>query len=110
MRIRELNTGDTFRFTKGKATYVALNSSNTDEIGWIVDFANTKTGQRYQYQEPMWRSQNDPTKREVFRIKKQAVKPQSYHKGPDYRYADYISREIFERYFGIKMSTKTIVK
>lgn len=110
MFLRNLNSGDTFRFAKGKATYILLDACNTDEMGWLVNFANTITGQRYQFQQPMWGAGNDITKREVIRIKSQAIKPKGYHSGPDYRYNDYLTDQTVEQHFGIKLSKKAIVK
>ena len=110
MKIRDLNSGDTFRFAKGKATYVMLSCYYTDEVGWLINFAHTRTGQKYQYQEPLFRNANNPTEREVIRIKKQAVNPKSYNYGPDYRTSQYSPEAIVEKQFGIKLSKRSIIK
>ena len=52
MKICNLKQGSVFQFPKGKSAYVILSVENNDFIGWIVNFVNTKTGQKYQYQQP----------------------------------------------------------
>ena len=110
MKIRNLNTGDTFRFPLGLATYIILSCNCSDEMGWLVNFANIKTGQKYQYQEPWDGRGKNPTERKVIRTKKQAIRQQYCTYGPDWRSCTYLNKSDVEKFYNIKLSKKTIVK
>ena len=51
MTIRELKTGNIFRFPKGNSLYIMLICEYTNEIGWLIKFANIQNGQKYTYTE-----------------------------------------------------------
>lgn len=100
MKICNLKQGSVFQFPKGKSTYIILSIENNDFIGWIVNFVNTKTGQKYQYQQPALSKRNDPTQREVVLLKENAIKTSK----------KYITKEDIEEMFNIKITKKTFVK
>lgn len=100
MKIYNLKQGSVFQFPKGKSAYVILSVENNDFIGWIVNFVNTKTGQKYQYQQPALSKRNDPTQREVVLLKENAIKTSK----------KYITKEDIEETFNIKITKKTFVK
>ena len=100
MKSCNLKQGSVFQFPKGKSAYVILSVENNDFIGWIVNFVNTKTGQKYQYQQPALSKRNDPTQREVILLKENAIKTSK----------KYITKEDIEETFNIKITKKTFVK
>lgn len=101
MKICNLKQGSTFRFPKGKSTYVILSIENNDFVGWIVNFVNTNTGQKYQYQQPAPSTKgNDPTQRQVVLLKKNVIKTSK----------KYITKEDVEKTFNIKITKNTFVK
>jgi len=100
MKICNLKQGSVFQFPKGKSAYVILSVENNDFIGWIVNFVNTKTGQKYQYQQPALSKRNDPTQRQVVLLKENAIKTSK----------KYITKEDIEETFNIKITKKTFVK
>ena len=110
MKIRDLNTGDTFRFPLGLATYIILSCVYTNEIGWLIHFANIKNGQLYQYTEP-WNGQGkDPTESKVKRIKEKVILPDKIYCGPHLCTSNYLDKNKVEKYYNIKLSQKTITK
>ena len=100
MKICNLKQGSVFQFPKGKSAYVILSVENNDFIGWIVNFVNTKTGQKYQYQQPALSKRDDPTQRQVVLLKENAIKTSK----------KYITKEDIEETFNIKITKKTFVK
>lgn len=101
MKICNLKQGSVFQFPKGKSAYVILSVENNDFVGWIVNFVNTKTGQKYQYQQPALSTKgNDPTQRQVVLLKENAIKTSK----------KYITKEDIEKTFNIKITKKTFVK
>lgn len=101
MKIRNLKQGDTFRFPKGKSVYIILSIEYNDFIGWIVNFVNTNTGQKYQYQQPaLLTKRNDPTQRQVVLLKENMIKTSK----------KYITKEDIEKTFNIKITKNTFVK
>lgn len=105
MTLRDLNIGDTFRFAFGFSIYIITYTRDTDEMGWLIDFVNTRTGQRYQYTEPLFGNKKDITKRKVTRIKSNVIAaPKS-----KYEYLPLNDNDV-EKYYGIKLSKNAICK
>lgn len=101
MKICNLKQGCMFQFPKGKSTYVILSIENNDFVGWIVNFVNTNTGQKYQYQQPAPSTKgNDPTQRQVVLLKENVIKTSK----------KYITKEDVEKTFNIKITKNTFVK